>query len=96
MRSIAAMLPTGQSRVITDIGDRLEFKHFQMLAVLTGGMFPTCLCESAWFFMPITLMYQFVLSFDMVADYYEISGQDDHLNFVFKEKILTVIRLTLI
>ena len=93
---LAAFLPTGNSRVFKDIGSRLEFKQIQTLCVLGAGMIPTCLCESPWFFVPFTILYQSVLSFDLVADYFEISGQEDHIQFVLQNKLPTIIKLILI
>ena len=37
-----------------------------------------------------------MLSLSMVAEYYDISGQKDSLNFVYENKMMTVLKVTLI
>ena len=37
-----------------------------------------------------------MLSLSMVAEYYDISGQKDHLKFIYENKKMTVIKVTLI
>jgi len=59
-------------------------------------MVPTCLCERAFVFIPLTLIYQGAISLSLVADYYLTSGQIDHYKYIYENKKASVIRVTLI
>ena len=96
IRSLMVLHPPITDWREEDTGNRLEWQHYHQLGLFCSIIVPTCLCEQALLYVPLTFIYQSCISLSMVADYFETSGQVDHYNYIYQNKLSSVIKVTLI
>ena len=75
-----------------DLGDKVEFLSFQLIAFYVGGIITTCLYEKAYVFIPLTFVYQIGISYGLMSNYYGATGKEHHYKLVYDQKLTVLIK----
>lgn len=83
-RNLISQFNPGDKICYADIGSFVQYNQYQTVGIMAGLFLPITLYESAFFSIPVTLVYNFIMSYGILTKFYKINGVENYYAYVYQ------------